>query len=192
MGMKAKQLCVLLIVLMGAVSTFGGRNYPKQTITLYSQNKYQSSKKFGVSFGNGISDDAERKALRNRTDLTYGSLYIGDDLDWFSASHDEDSRSRIKDLGVLSWSDSFEVSKLPPFPKLKGGETRSFIVDSSTSSRKAWKETNGIEVKAVVGHMYLIHIKDSEADFYILLHVEEIKRDDSCTISWKPILSPEQ
>jgi hypothetical protein len=45
-------------------------------------------------------------------------------------------------------------------------------------------------VKAVAGHMYVIHVVDEARDFYVLFRVDSIERGDSCTISWRLIPSP--
>lgn len=46
-------------------------------------------------------------------------------------------------------------------------------------------------VKAVVGHMYVIHVVEGDADYYALFRVESLVRGDRCTISWKMIPPPE-
>lgn len=46
-------------------------------------------------------------------------------------------------------------------------------------------------VKAIVGHMYVIHVVDDLRDFYALFRVEAIERGDNCTISWQLIPAPE-
>jgi len=40
-------------------------------------------------------------------------------------------------------------------------------------------------VKAVVGHIYAIHVVDDARDFYALFRVESLVRGDTCTISWR-------
>jgi hypothetical protein len=45
-------------------------------------------------------------------------------------------------------------------------------------------------VKAVVGHMYVIHIVNETEDFYVLFRVEEIERGSKCTISWLEVPTP--
>jgi hypothetical protein len=46
-------------------------------------------------------------------------------------------------------------------------------------------------VKAVLGHMYVIHVVDDFRDFYVLFRVEKIERGDNCTVSWQFIPEPE-
>jgi hypothetical protein len=45
-------------------------------------------------------------------------------------------------------------------------------------------------VKAIVGHMYVIHVVDETRDFYVLFRVESLERGDNCTISWRRIEPP--
>ncbi len=45
-------------------------------------------------------------------------------------------------------------------------------------------------VKAVVGHVYVIHVVDETRDFYALFRVETLERGDFCTVSWKLIPDP--
>jgi hypothetical protein len=47
-----------------------------------------------------------------------------------------------------------------------------------------------IFVKAVVGHMYVIHVVDDSRDFYVLFRVEDVKSGDSVTFTWKEIPAP--
>jgi hypothetical protein len=49
---------------------------------------------------------------------------------------------------------------------------------------------DSVWVKAVSGHLYVIHVVDDTRDFYALFRVEELQRGDSCTISWKLIPEP--
>jgi hypothetical protein len=45
-------------------------------------------------------------------------------------------------------------------------------------------------VKAIAGHMYVIHVVDDSRNFYALFRVEALERGDYCTISWKLIPDP--
>jgi len=45
-------------------------------------------------------------------------------------------------------------------------------------------------VKAIPGHMYVIHVVDDNNDFYALFRVEALESGDNCTISWKRISAP--
>jgi hypothetical protein len=183
---KIKQLCSLLVIPICFVIAVGKGKPSQQTITLYSQIKYKSLSRSSFSFeraGRGTQKD---------WDLLYGSMHIGDDLDWFSASTAKDNRSLIRDMGELNWSDLYKVPVITPLPKLEEGKERNIVVDSSGDTGKAWAEKNGIFVKAVAGHMYAIHIKDTDSDFYVVFRVESIERGDNCSISWQIVVSPEQ
>jgi hypothetical protein len=46
-------------------------------------------------------------------------------------------------------------------------------------------------VKAIVGHMYVIHVVDDVRDFYALFRVEALERGDNCTISWRLVPAPD-
>lgn len=47
-----------------------------------------------------------------------------------------------------------------------------------------------VSVKAVVGHMYVVHVLDGASDYYALLRVEALERGDNCTFTWKVIPAP--
>lgn len=47
-------------------------------------------------------------------------------------------------------------------------------------------------VKAIVGHMYVIHVVDETRDFYVLFRIDKITRGDNCTISWQTVPAPVQ
>lgn len=103
------------------------------TATIYSLNKYGHEKHYGnekrdfcLDFKKGVSG-----TRADPCDLRYGTLYAGDDLDWFQSSAHEGSRSVIKDLGPLSWDVAFKVPLVTPFPKLLPGEQRKITVDTS-------------------------------------------------------------
>lgn len=133
-------------------------------ITLLARAKYQDYEKATFSFEHGIRDDPKLAITRNDWDLLYGNS--GDALDVTMVS---DDRSRIKDLGPLNWSDDIVITELPahPVPTREPGQP------------------------AVVGHMYLVHTRDRDSDFYALFRVEELKHSDSCTITWKLVPNPE-
>ena len=47
-----------------------------------------------------------------------------------------------------------------------------------------------IFTKAVVGHIYAVHVVDGAEDFYVLFRVESLVRGDKCTITWKRVPAP--
>lgn len=124
-------------------------------------------------------------------DLGYGFMRISNE-DWLTVSSGRDQRSVMKELGRYSWSDSFNVPVLEPLPRLLEGETRHITIDSSADTHAAWATSTTHFAKAKVGHMYLMHVKDEEADFYVLFRVEQLEQGEQCTISWKRIPTPER
>jgi hypothetical protein len=45
-------------------------------------------------------------------------------------------------------------------------------------------------VKAIAGHMYVIHVVDDTRDFYALFRVEALQRGDQVEVSWRLIPEP--
>jgi hypothetical protein len=90
------------------------------TVTLLAINKYQGQRTGCLRLG-AVPD----------CQLRYGSLYAGNDWDWFESAAGEGNRTVIKDLGLLSWADAFKVPFVEPLPKLKPGEQRHIVVDTS-------------------------------------------------------------
>jgi hypothetical protein len=124
--------------------------------------------------------------------LGYGFARINNE-DWLMVGTTAgDKRSVMKELGEYTWSDSFKTPTLEPLPELKEGERRHIIVDSSADTHRQWATTTSHFAKAKAGHMYLVRVKDDEADFYVLFRVEEIEQGDHCTISWKRIPTAEK
>jgi hypothetical protein len=134
-----------------------------------------------------------RKKLPNSTDwdLGYGFLTIANE-DWLMVgTTGTDKRSVIKELGAYKWSDTFETPVLEPLPELKKGERRQITVDSSADTHQQWAKSTSYFVKSTVGHMYLVHVKDNDSDFYVLFRIAELEQGDHGTISWKRIPTPE-
>ncbi len=169
-------------------------------VTLYSTLKHAGEqRKFCFNF-----KIAPKAQVRRDCDVSYGMMYLGDDLDWFQSATAQDSRSVIKDLGEHDWSTWFEVPVVDPFPKLKSGEQRQITVDTSGADgagggpgtkplppRKDRKpRIDPIFAKALLGHVYVIHVVDETRDFYALFRVEALEKGDSCTFSWKLIPEP--
>jgi hypothetical protein len=179
-----------------------------ERVTLYSLNKYPSD------YGRALFSFKSGAFVRNLDlwDLNYGSLYVGDEWDWFSVSLATNARTAARDLGELNWGDGFNVPVIEPFPKLKEGETRTIKVDSSGADGADGADGDGklrpklgspkkrsgvpivdpVFVKAILGHMYVVRVVDNDSDFYVLFRVEALERGDYCTISWQRIPSPEE
>lgn len=185
-----------VLLLLGILAAFDYIASAQQTITLYAPENKERTKhseaKSWFNFQFGVRGNEHRRISNNNWDLGYGFLAISNE-DWFTVSlQGNDSQSVIKDLGKLDWSGSFEIPKLAPLPVVEKGKSRQVIIDSSGQNHKAWAESNGISAKAVVGHMYLVRIKRTGVDFYVLFRLESLEQQDNCTISWKLIPAPEQ
>lgn len=124
------------------------------------------------SFEKGVNGEIARKITRNDWDLLFSAIRNQDGSvvrNLFGVTMVTDDCSRIKDLGEFDWSDDFVIPELPAYEK----------------------PTREKEVEAVVGHIYLVHTKDTETDLYALFRLEELKSGESATISWKLIPNPE-
>ncbi len=100
-----------------------GLRVPPQTntVTLFAVNKYQYRRESCLKFG----------TTTPACHMRYGSLYVGDDLDWFDTASAPEIRTVVRDLGYLEWSDNFTVPVVAPFPKLLPGQHRTVSVDAS-------------------------------------------------------------
>jgi hypothetical protein len=47
-------------------------------------------------------------------------------------------------------------------------------------------------VRAVAGHMYVLHVKEERADYYAMFRVESLGAAGECNLSWKRVPSPER
>jgi hypothetical protein len=162
-----------------------------QSFTLYpprdkSTGKYDESRAC-FSFKLGVNK------LANSVDweLGYGFAQISNE-DWLTINTGRpDQRSVMKDLGKHNWADSFRVPSLEPLPVLMDGQRREITIDASGGTHAAWANSTTHFAKASVGNMYLVHVKDDQADFYVLFRVERLEQGEQCTISWKRIPTPE-
>ena len=128
---------------------------------------------------------------KGRWDLAYGFAIL-DYQDWFILSGTRETRTVIRDLGELRWTDPLEVRALKPLPELAKGEQRKHTIDTSGDTGDLWAKTTNTMAKVVIGHIYLMHIKDAESDFYVLFRVEDFKQQAFCTIAWEVIPTPEK
>lgn len=188
----------------------------RNTITLYSPLKYNHDQsRATLDFERAAYPPRPRHG-----DVGYGFLRAGDDFDWFQSGGGPNSRTVIRDLGTYAWTDTFTIPVVEPLPKLKPGEQRQIGIDTSGADgedgapgadadgvvrprpkpsvapprpkREGKPKIDPIFVKAVVGHMYVIHVVDESRDFYALFRVEALERGDYCTVSWKMIPDPSQ
>jgi hypothetical protein len=162
------------------------RTVKPNTATLFSRAKYKDKfedyGKSTVSFKYGVrSDHVGREVTHSHYELQYGQINWNGDSDWFTVTRATDDRSRIKDLGVLKWSDIVEIPLLPASTELEGINMPS----------KGHKGSSNV-ARVVVGHLYVVHSKDSNSDFYTLFRVDNLIPSDEVTISWKVVPSPEK
>jgi hypothetical protein len=112
------------------------------------------------SFEFGIRDDPT-VSIGNDWDLQFGSVPLH-----FHVTMVSDDRSRIVDLGSKKMDEIAvaDLEELPanPFPR------REFV-------------------RAIEGHVYLVHTVDRNTDLYALFRVNKLNADDSCEISWKRV-----
>ena len=185
----------------------------QETVTLYSPLQYNHDhSRSSVDFQKG--QVAKRGAPSH---LAYGLLRAGDDFDWFQSTGTGSNRGLIRDLGELQWTDYFDIPVIEPLPKLKPGEQRTITVDTSGAdgadgargadgdgvvrerpgdTRPSRRKHDGkpridpVFVKAVVGHLYVIHVVNDTQDFYALFRVESLTRGDNVTISRRLVPAP--
>ena len=161
-----------------------------QTFTLYpprdkSTGKYDESRAcFSFKFG------ANKQPSSVEWELGYGFAQISNE-DWLTINTGRpDQRSVLKGLGKRSWADSFRVPALEPLPELMEGQRREVTIDASAGTHAAWANSTTHFAKATVGNMYVMHVKDDQADFYVLFRIEQLEQGEQCTISWKRIPNP--
>ena len=114
----------------------------------------------------GMNGVGALSLTRNDWDILFGN---SPDLDTFTVTMVTDDRSRIQDLGALNWGDAFQVPVVPAYPV----------------------PTRDPDVNAIVGHLDVVHTKDTETDLYALFRVDALVPRTSVTISWKSVQSPE-
>ena len=88
--------------------------------------------------------------------------------------------ARDQDIGLPSRDPDNGPTFPPPLESIK--------VDKQSASKQP--KSDPVLAKAVLGHMYLIHILNPRSDFYVLVHVDGLVLRDNCTISWRLISAP--
>lgn len=144
-------------------------NMEPRSVTLVARRVLNGHDNFAdacFSFEFGTNGEDSLPLTLNDWDILFGNTPGVDTFDVTLAGSD---RSRIQDLGALNWSDEFQVPVVTPHPV----------------------PTNGPDIDVHVGHMYVVHTKDSNSDLYALFRVEALDPGKSVTISWKTVPSPE-
>lgn len=178
---------ILLVVLVAVIGLSAGM----PTVTLYPPidpvtKKYDEGKSH-FSFKRGLLEEITRST--RDWDLSYGGWIINDE-DWFGLHFGAENRSVIQDLGKHDFYDAFPIPALVPRPPVEQGKQWQPTVVTS-DPHGAWVHS-GEYAKVVLGHMYLLHVKDETADFYVMFRVEDFEQHKRCTISWRSIPAPER
>ena len=205
-----KRLAILVfaaLLCIGFASVLSARleNKPGQRVTLQLRKQTPQNdnwEKAIVYFGPDETYDAN-VGLKNNWDLLYGGLNYNGERDWLKVNSDRNSWSRIRDLGELDWSDDIKVPVLPILPCRTDEPCGRIHIPPPQSGKKINdEELNPHIAKPVVGHMYVVHRLreklpgdrprlESQFDYYALVRVEELKPNESCTITWKRISTPQ-
>jgi hypothetical protein len=158
-----------------------------RTVTLLARAKHDDAKVATINFAIGVRGDSKNPLTNNYFDLRYGGRSENGDMDWFDVPMGDNSWSQLRDLGESGWSDIYDVPILPASstPHNNG------IAEIFQAGKVVQRSPDGVLVKAILGHMYLLHSNHDKVDLYVLFRVEEIKPSDECTISWKVVPSPE-
>jgi hypothetical protein len=119
------------------------------------------------SFKLGGNGSEIQQLSHNNWELLFGNSPLPDAFD---VTMTTDHRSRIKDLGRYNWGEKFDVPRLPSYEEPE-------------------REPS---VKAIEGHMYLVHSRDTHTDLYVLFRVEKLMSGESVEISWKIIPPPQR
>jgi hypothetical protein len=119
------------------------------------------------SFRFGGNGPEIKNLCRNNWELLFGNSPMPDAFDVTMVA---DDRSRIRDLGKYNWGEKFEVPTLAAYEEPE-------------------REPS---VKAIEGHMYLVHARDTDTNLYALFRVEKLVPGESVEISWKVIAPPQK
>ncbi|HYG82233.1 MAG TPA: hypothetical protein VD861_17665, partial [Pyrinomonadaceae bacterium] len=121
------------------------------------------------------------------SDIRYGGITDNGNNHWFDVSLCGSARSRLKDLGELKWSDVYYVPVVLALPAPHcGGVAWRF-----ENGKVVEMSPEGVNVRAVAGHLYVMRVKDSKSDFYVMFRIESLEPEGECTISWKRVPSPD-
>jgi hypothetical protein len=194
--MKRRSLLLIAALFFAGVAGGAGaagapdvREIKPKKATLFSRQtykgKYEGYGRAAFSFEHGVRSDVGVQAPRNDYDLEYGNISLGGDSDWLTVSMVTDDRSRIKDLGEMGWPEVYHVPVLPAGPEPWKG------IRFPKAGESFEESSDGQVTRAVQGHIYVVHTKDSDTDLYAMFRVDALVPNDRCVISWKVVPSPE-
>jgi hypothetical protein len=146
---------------------------------------------------NRLPDDAKLPSVRRidessggrvRNDIRYGGINVNGDDEWLEIADRYGSRSMLADLGEMRWQEVNQVPILPASPRPHPvGLTFTYRHGRAVQISPA-----GVSAKAVAGHIYVMHVKDAERDYYVMFRVESLEPRGECRLSWKRVPSPEK
>ena len=119
---------------------------------------------------------------RVRYDIRYGRTVVNGDPNYLEIADSRGTQSVLKDLGAMTWD---EVTRVPPLPASPTPHTGAVVY-----TRRGVGPGNLI-VKAVAGHMYLLHVKDHKTEYYVMFRVESLGPNGECKLTWKRVPPPE-
>jgi hypothetical protein len=119
--------------------------------------------------------------VRSDAVLYYGSMSMNGDSDWFSVSGGGPRLTRIKDLGAKQWTEVEATPFVPVTPHSSDG------IRAPRRDQSYEESSEGRVTKIVLGHLYVIHFKNEQEDFYVMLRVDELVPSDRCRISWRVV-----
>lgn len=190
--MKAKLFLFCIVTLL---FNSGGRaqdaelsRIPSQTVSLLSAAKQKSYEKSVFNFEYGARGDAELPKRLNRYDIRYGGISEDGDDSWLDIVNSRGAQSMLKDVGEMNWTEVYHVPVLFANPTPHTG----VLTHSYVDGRLKAISPEGVIVKAIIDHMYVMHVKDREADYYVMFRVEAIDPKGECRLSWKIVPSPER
>ncbi|MCA1594615.1 MAG: hypothetical protein LC754_18700 [Acidobacteria bacterium] len=190
--MRAKLFTLCLLALLINISSRAQdtdlSRIPSQTATLLSHTGQKSYEKSVFNFECGVRGDAELPKRPSRYDIRYGGISENGDDRWLDIVHRSGAQSMIKDTGEMKWAEVYHVPVLFASPNPHTGE----LTHSYAGGRLQRISPEEVIVKAIVGHMYVMHIKDQETDYYVMFRVEAIDPKGECRLSWKLVASPER
>ena len=195
--------CCLVFLAPKAVFSEKEDAKPAQRITLLNHNPKVDNRKDAI-----VSFRIER--LYNRVqgppdewDMLYGGLSYNGSRDWLRVNCEDNSWSRIRDLGEKDWSDDIQIPVLNILPCLNEQCGRVHVPPPNSGNKIEDENLNPHIARAQVGHMYVVHrfrekrrpeerVFQSRSNYYTLIRIEELKPNESCTISWKRVATPDR
>jgi hypothetical protein len=163
---------VVVIIALGNVIQIAAQNSNEEikTGSLVKRKKENGVDNYAYtaySFRFGGNGPEIQTLCRNNWDILFGNSPLPDAFDVTMVT---DDRSRIRDIGKYNWGEKFEIAPLAAY-------------------KEPEREPS---VKAIEGHMYMVHTRDTDTNLYALFRVEKLVLGESVEISWKVISPPKR